>query len=134
MKFGFIAKHRGVWPVAVCCEVLDVSRSGFYAWLTRPESRRRRTDAVLTQAIRGSFVQSDRTYGARRVWHDVLAAGHRCGLHRIERLMRRDAMRARPKRRQRPVDRGSTAATAPNMLDRRFHALAPNQKWVADFT
>ena len=40
MKFGFVAKHRGAWPVNLMCEALGVSRGGFYAWLTRPRSRR----------------------------------------------------------------------------------------------
>ena len=73
MKFGFCAKHRGTWPVALMCEALDVSRSGFYAWLTRPRSLRSIVDEVLGIQVRQSFVGSDRTYGARRVWHDVLA-------------------------------------------------------------
>ena len=75
MIFGFVAKHRGIWPVAFICEALGVSRSGFYAWLTRGPSARSRRDEVLSAKIKTSFQDSDRTYGARRVWHDVLAAG-----------------------------------------------------------
>jgi putative transposase len=59
VKFGFVAKHRGIWPVRWMCGALGVSHGGFYAWLGRPPS--------------------DRTYGARRVWRDVLAAGLDCG-------------------------------------------------------
>ena len=77
---------------------------------------------------------SDRTYGARRVWHDVLADGITCGLHRIERLMRLQALRARPRRRGLPKDTGERSVIAANVLDRQFAAEAPNQKWVADFT
>ncbi|SLN61349.1 hypothetical protein AQS8620_02803 [Aquimixticola soesokkakensis] len=84
--------------------------------------------------VRASFVRSDRTYGARRVWHDVLAEGFDCGLHGIERLMRRDALRARPRRRQLPKDVGERSGIAPNVLEREFVADGPNQKWVADFT
>jgi putative transposase len=104
--------------------------------VTRAPSLRTRTDAVLGAAVRTSFVASDRTYGARRVWRDVLEAGHGCGLHRIERLMRGQALRARPRRRGLPRDRGARpdAALAPNVLDRQFTAAGPNQKWVADFT
>lgn len=136
MKFGFVAKHRGAWPVAVVCEALGVSRSGFYAWLTRPRSRHSLDDEVIGRHARLSFFDSDRTYGACRVWRDVLEAGHHCGLHRIERLMRSQALRARPRRRGLPIDRGerSPSAIAPNLLDRQFQASAPNQKWVADFT
>ena len=134
MKFGFMAKHRGTWPLAMMCEALGVSRSGFYAWLSRPRSQRSLVDEVLGSQVRQSFLGSDRTYGARRVWHDVLALGQRCGLHRIERLMREQALRARPRRRGLPQDRGQRSAIADNVLDRQFQADAPNQKWVADFT
>lgn len=136
MMFSFIAKHRGIWPVALICEALGVSRSGFYAWLRREPSERARRDEVLTRAVRRSFLDSDRTYGARRVWHDVLAAGLSCGLHAIERLMRLNALKARPRRRRSPADSGERPAAGlpANILNRQFDALAPNRKWVADFT
>ena len=136
VKFGFIAKHRGIWPAEWLCEALGVSRGGFYAWLTRPRSRRSRSDEELGAKVRASFLASDRTYGARRVWRDLLAEGESCGLHRIERLMRLQALKARPRRRRLPPDLGErqVAAVAPNVLDRTFEAPAPNRKWIADFT
>ena len=72
MRFAFIAKHRHNWPITRLCEVLNVSRSGYHAWLTRPISTRESHDAKLVAAIETSFKASDRTYGARRVWRDVL--------------------------------------------------------------
>jgi putative transposase len=86
--------------------------------------------------VRASFLASDRTYGARRVWRDLLEEGISCGLHRIERLMRLQALRARPRRRRLPSDLGERPpmAVAPNVLDRAFEAPAPNRKWIADFT
>lgn len=134
MKFEFMAKHRGAWPVNLMCEALGVSRSGFYAWLVRPRSHRSLRDEMLSAKVRSSFLDSDRTYGARRVWHDVLAQGEHCGLHRIERLMRQQALRARPRRRGLPKDRGERSAIADNVLDRQFEADGPNRKWVGDFT
>jgi putative transposase len=136
VKFGFIAKHRGIWPAEWLCGALSVSRGGFYAWLTRPRSRRSRSDEELGAKVRASFLASDRTYGARRVWHDLLADGEACGLHRIERLMRLQALKARPRRRRLPPDLGErqVAAVAANVLDRSFEAPAPNRKWIADFT
>jgi putative transposase len=136
MKFGFIAKHRGIWPIGWLCEALGVSRSGFYAWRSRPLSRRARADEELSGKVRASFLASDRTYGARRVWHDLLAEGVFCGRHRIERLMRLHALRARPRRRRLPPDVGERqpVAVAANVLDRSFEASAPNRKWTADFT
>jgi len=134
--FSFIAKHRGIWPVRWMCGALGVSRGGFYAWLTRPRSARDIDDEEVAGKVRASFLASDRTYGARRVWHDMLAVGVPCGLHRIERLMRRQALRARPRRRRLPPDPGErqAGAVAPNVLDRDFEAPAPNRKWIADFT
>jgi len=93
VKFGFVAKHRGIWPAEWLCGALGVSRGGFYAWLTRPRSQRCRSDEDVGAKVRASFLASDRTYGARRVWHDLLAEGVRCGLHRIERLMRQQALK-----------------------------------------
>jgi putative transposase len=90
----FIAKHRGIWAVDWMCEALGVSRGGFYAWLTRPRSRRSRDNDELGAKVRASFLASDRTYGARRVWRDLLEEGLSCGLHRIERLMRSQALKA----------------------------------------
>ena len=98
MKFGFVAKHRGAWPVTLMCEALGVSRSGFYAWLSGPEASAAWKTKYWARMFVRAFMGSDRTYGARRVWHDVLALGQRCGLHRIERLMREQALRARPRR------------------------------------
>ena len=136
MKFGFVAKHRGIWPAAWVCEALGVSRTGFHAWVTRPASARARSNEDIAGKVRSSFLQSDRTYGARRVWRDLLADGMVCGLHRIERLMRQQALRARPRRRRLPSDTGAhvLGSVSPNLLDRQFEAPTPNRKWVADFT
>jgi putative transposase len=86
--------------------------------------------------IRQSFEASDRTYGSRRVWQDVLAWGERCGLNRVARLMNQAGLQARHKRRRPPTDTGtrSESGIAPNLLQRKFEADGPNRKWVADFT
>jgi putative transposase len=136
MRFAFVAKHRGIWPVAWLCKALDVSTSGFYGWLNRRPAKRALENETLLGLIRRSFHDSDRTYGARRVWRDVLAEGMTCGLHRIERVMHKHALKARPRRRKLPSDTGHRVinAIAPNILDRQFHATQPNRKWIADFT
>ncbi len=74
------------------CQALGVSRSGFHAWLMPPPSARARSDEVLGARVRASFMASRRIYGVRRVWHDVLADGASCGLHRVEWLMRSQAL------------------------------------------
>ena len=105
---------------------------GFYAWLTRSRSQRSRSDEDIGANVRSSFLgSSDRTYGARRVWHDLAAEGASCGLHRIERLMRLQALKARPRRRRPDLGGRQAGAIAPNVLDRGFEAPAPNSKWIA---
>ena len=104
------------------------------AWLDRPRSACSLSDELLGGQVRQSFLLSDRTYGARRAWHDILALGQQCGLRRIERLMREQALRARPGRRGLPSDSDTRSAIPDNVFNRQFHADASNQKWVADFT
>jgi putative transposase len=136
VKFGFIAKHRGVWQTREMCEALGVSRGGFYEWMRRPQSARARANQQLVVHIRTSFEQSDRTYGSPRVLRDLLAWGHACGRHRVARLMRLEGLKARFKRRRLPTDIGERpeCSIAPNVLDRQFEADGPNRRWVADFT
>jgi putative transposase len=136
VKFSFIAQNRAAWPADWLCGALGVSRGGFYAWLTRPRSERSRNDEELGAKVRASFLASDRTYGARRVWHDLISEGVSCRLHRIERLMRQQGLKARPRRRRLPPDLAErqAGAIAANMLDRSFDAPVPNHKWIADFT
>ncbi len=136
MRYGFIARHRTVWPTGLMCQVLRVSRSGFYEWTGRSPSRRAREDQRLLGLIRTSFMQSDSTYGSPRVWDDLHDLGERCSRKRVARLMREGQLHARGKRRRPPVDSGLRPEhfIAPNVLDRQFEAAAPNQKWVADFT
>lgn len=136
MKYGFIARHRPIWPVRTMCRMLKVSRAGFYDWHARAPSVRSMEDARLTGIIRTSFMASDSTYGAVRVARDLKDWGEHCGKRRTARLMRLALLRARPKRRRRPTDEGLRPehSIAPNILDRQFEAVGPNRKWVADFT
>jgi putative transposase len=134
MKFGFIAKHRVIWPTDWLCEALGVSRGGFYAWLKRPRSSRNRSDEDFGPKVCASFLASDRTYGARRAWHD-LASGR--GVLRTAPDRATDAATgSRPRRRRLPPDLGERQATAvaTNALDRSFQAAAPNRIWIAGFT
>ena len=136
MRYGFIARHQAIWPVKTMCRMLAVSKAGFYEWRGRLPSRRCLEDARLTGLIRASFQESDRTYGSPRVWRDLYDWGERCGRKRVARLMCLASLRARLKRRRRPMDEGLRPEhnIAPNVLDRQFAADGPNRKWAADFT
>jgi len=136
VRYGFIARHRPIWPVSTMCRVLEVSRSGFHAWHRRRPCSRVIENERLIGRIRSFFELSHRTYGSPRIWRDLVEGGECVGENRVARLMRAAQLRARLRRRRRPVDEGVRPehAIAPNILDRDFQSAAPNVKWVADFT
>lgn len=136
MKYAWMARQRGTWPTRLMCRSLGVSHGGFYEWLGRAPSARSQEDARLTRSIRQSFALSDRTYGSPRVWHDLRAAGERCGKNRVARLMQAAQLQARTRRRRQPGDGSQRLEhnVAANRLQREFEVNEPNKKWVADFT
>ena len=100
MKFAFVARYRPVWPTRMMCRLLEVSASGFYEWLERPQSARALANARLLVRIRESFALSDQTYGSPRVWKDMVVAGESCSENRVARLMRVAHLSAQPKPRR----------------------------------
>ncbi|MGH8572910.1 MAG: IS3 family transposase [Gammaproteobacteria bacterium] len=136
VRYGFMARHRSIWPVRVMCRMLEVSHAGFYDWFGRGPSAHAVENERLVGLIRASFAQSDLTYGSPRVWRDLAEWGETASENRVARLMGKHGIRARPKRRRLSGDTGVRPehAIAANLLDRDFAATAPNQKWVADFT
>ncbi|MEQ0777264.1 IS3 family transposase [Paraburkholderia tropica] len=136
VKYAWIVRQRGVWPTRAMCRLLGVSHSGFYEWLGRAPGKRSQENVRLARLVRESFELSDKTYGSPRIWHDLRAAGERCGVNRVARLMQQAGLQARQRRRRMPGNSGAAAAhgIAPNYLQRQFEADAPNRKWVADFT
>lgn len=94
-KYEFIKAYDKEFSIAIMCRVLEVSRSGYYAWLSRPVSRRDRENQRLLGLIRASYLASGGVYGAPRIFLDLREAGETCGKHRVERLMRLHKIRAR---------------------------------------
>ena len=86
MKFAFIEAEKARWPVAPMCEVLSVSRSGFYAWLSRSPSPREREDRRLAVEIASIHAESRRRYGSPRVHAELRERGSGAGRKRIARL------------------------------------------------
>ena len=135
MRFRFIEDHRAVFVVRVMCAVLEVSASGYYAWRSRPESARARSNRALVDDIRRVHADSRRRYGSPRVHATLQAEGSPAGRNRVARLMRRHGIRARCRRRFRTTtDSNHALPLAPNLLARQFTAAAPDQVWLADIT
>jgi len=136
MKFAFITTHRETYKVGRLCEVLQVSRSGYYAWQDRPRSARAETDEQLGTQLRCLHAQSRHTYGAPRLHAELRGQGIRCGRKRVARVMRQVGVRGCVPRRRRVVTTDSAHAypIAPNHLAQDFTATAPNRVWVADIT
>jgi len=117
------------------CRVLEVSTSGFYAWLTRPPSTRAIEDRILTEMIKTYHKDSFDTYGAPRIHADLKDAGIRIGRKRVARLMRVAGLRGVSRRRfVKTTKRDKTQRAARDLVERKFEATRPNELWVADIT
>jgi putative transposase len=136
VKFAFIRDHKAESPVEVLCEVLRVSRSGYYAWARRPPSPSARRRGQLVAEIREAHGASRGTYGSPRVYRALKARGVPCCENTVARLMR--AERVRPKARRpfavRTTDSRHDRPVAKNVLDREFYPDRPDATWTADIT
>ncbi len=129
--------HRHDYPVKIMARVLQISRSGFYAWLRRQPSGRATRLAQLTHAITERFIESRRNYGSRKIAAELDAQGSvRACRNTVARLMRKAGLRSRTQRRRfvTTTDSDHDDPIAANHLDRQFTADRPNEKWVADIT
>ena len=131
----FIHDHVADFPVQVMCELLGVSRGGYYAWAGRAESARAADDRALATEIRAAHEASRGRYGSPRVHAELRARGRRIGRKRVARLMRGMGLAARRRRRfRRTTDSRHAFPIAPNLLERNFTAEAPDRVWLADLT
>jgi putative transposase len=139
--------HRGGHRLACLRQTLD-GRSGrpvsgllhhavgHDPWRARPDSKRAVEDRALLSDIRQVHANSAGRYGSPRVHATLRANGRKVGRGRVERLMRRHGVRGlvAPRRRVQTTDSRHAFPVAPNLLDRKFTAAAPNQIWLADLT
>ncbi len=134
MRFAFVRDHRGRWPVEVLCDVLKVSRSGFYAWSRRGPSRAATRRLELAAEIRRVHEESRRTYGSPRVARELDARGVRCCENTVARTMRDHGVRARTRRRSVPRTTASRhgGPIAGNVLARDFRPAAADRAWAAE--
>jgi transposase InsO family protein len=118
------------------CKVLEVHRSGYYAWKQRPESARSRANAELLEKVREAFLFSRYTYGSQRIHKYWLQKGHNYSRFRVARLMRKAHLIPLKARRWHPqtTKQHYGDRIAPNILNQKFQATKPNEKWVGDIT
>lgn len=135
MRYAFIQAENAFASVAWMCKRLGVSTSGFYAWRKRAPSTRAKKDEQLKVRIKASFEESRKTYGSPRVLEDLREDGEKVGRNRVIRLMQEEGLRARVRKRfKNTTNSNHHQPVAANLLDRRFEADAPNQRWVGDTT
>lgn len=136
MRYQYIRDHRAEFSVKRMCQILGVTRSGYYAWQPDQAGRRELENRVLVEQIRMEHKISRKTYGSPRIWASLVGQGVSCGRHRVARLMRREGICPPKRHRRYPVttQRQPGIIPAPNRLNQNFSATTTNTKWVSDFT
>ena len=130
-----MARHRASFPVDRMCRVLDVSRSGFYAWQRRPVSNREHETRTAIAHIQAVHRASRGVYGSPRVYRALRRGGHTIGKHRVAHLMQQEGLRGRAAQRFRYIaTRHGELPAPPNHVQQNFQRTAPNALWFADIT
>lgn len=135
MKYALVDAEKANYPIAKVCKWVGVSRSGYYAWEGRPESLHAVEDRRLAVLVRAAHERGRKTYGSPRVHAELVDDGERVSRKRVARLMREQDLVARQRRRYKCTTMSDhDQPVAANLLERQFHAGAPNQRWVGDTT
>lgn len=134
MRYACIQRHEGEFTVVLMCRVLEVGRTGYYAWRQRPPSRRAQQDTELRVRIRAIHAGSRGRYGRPRIHRALQAHQIFCSPKRVERLMRLEGLRGKRARRYRTTTQADGTPPAPNHLQRRFQLTRPNEVWASDVT
>lgn len=137
MRYAFIAEHQDIWPVSVLCEVLDVSRSGFYEYL--PRHAKGSVDAeevALLTRVKAIATETRHSYGRRRMAKQLQDEGFHVGRAKARRLMNKAGVTVQRPRRRGPMttDSRHSYEVAPNLLARQFDVTAPDHVWAGDIT
>ena len=135
MKYVCIEEHSGRFPVRMMCRLLGVSRSGFYAWRSRPASEKAKRSRRLLVKIRAIFKRSRRTYGSPRIWRDLVDDGEMVGRGQVARLMQENGIRAKQSRKFKATTNSAhNLPVAPNILGYMGPVSEENEVWVTDIT
>ena len=135
MRFRFIEQEKANFSICRMCEVLRVSESGYYTWVSRPASQRQRDDMVYLAHIRAEHARNYRAYGRKRMTDELRDQGIVIGERRVGRLMRDNDIRiVRTHKFKRTTNSNHNHNIASNLLDGDFQATGPNQKWAGDIS
>ena len=135
MKFQFVAKYHGKYPVRSACALLGISRSGYYAWRNRKPSQREHCNQILINHIHQVYKQSRKIYGSPRVHAQLIKQGIGCNQKTVAKYMRQNGLKGQRKYRKVVTTNSKHEfPVAPNLLKREFQAERPDQKWVGDIT
>jgi len=135
VTFGWIEERKGEWPVTQLCRVLEVSRSGFYAWRSREPSAAEVRREELADQITTIHAEVKGRYGSPRVHAELVGRGHECCVNFVAGVMREAGIAAKATRKFRQTtDSNHSHPVAENLLDRAFDPGEPNTSWVADVT
>ena len=134
-RYALMRTLRLQYPLSVLCRVLEVSRSGYYAWQHRRPSKRARENARLEVAIQAAHVRTRQTYGPERLQAELREDGFPAGIGRITRLRKKLGLRCTPVRMfTTTTDSTHALPVAENVLAQTFVATRPNETWVTDIT
>jgi putative transposase len=134
MRFVFIRDYRSEFPVKKMCQVLKVARSGFYAWIGRPKSKRQQENEELFSKMMGIFKKNREVYGSPRIHAELAAQGYRCSLNRVARLMKGRIVAKTIKMFRTTTDSEHSYQIVPDLINQNFVAVAPNTVWTSDIT
>lgn len=117
------------------CQVLSVSKSGYYSWLKRRKSKTQLANKRLLKKIRKIFNNNHQRYGYRRVWFELHLRGIQCSKNRVARLMKAESLKAKRIKRFKTTTKSKhNLPVAPNLLNKDFVVTAPDLVWVSDIT
>jgi putative transposase len=126
---------RPHYPLAILCRVLEVSRSGYYAWRHRRPSKRAQENARLEVAIQAAHVRTRQTYGPERLQAELRDDGFAAGVSRIKRLRKKLGLRCVQRHRFKTTTQSKhTLPVAENVVAQTFAPTRPNEIWVTDIT
>ena len=135
MRYDFVERHRGRWPVRLMCRVLRVSPGGYSGWRGRPQGSRAAGHDALVGAIKAVHREVKARHGSPRMHAELVARGNPCCVNTVARLMRREGIAAKSRRKFRcTTDSNRGRPVAGNVLDRQFEPEAPDRAWAADIT